>query len=168
MINKERKIKNGFTLIEMIVSVAIISIAILGIFSIITNYSQKTQQEKENIIATYLCQEGIEIVKNIRDTNWVESAASWKDGLTTCGSGCEADFTNNSLSAWSDSGRYLYIENSTNLYKYIGTPYTDVKTQFKRKITITPVGDDELDIQVDVYWFDNTATVKENIYNWKP
>ena len=164
MINKKTK---GFTLLEMLISVAVITIGALGVFSAVAKFSQQAQQERENLVASYLCQEGVEIVKNIRDTNWVEEAASWKDGLTSCSAGCEADYEDSSLSAWS-SGEYLYIENSTGLYKYIASPVSeDVETPYKRKITITEVGDDELDIVVEVYWTAYTMTVKENIYNWK-
>jgi len=167
MISKKTK---GFTLLEMLISVAIITIGALGVFSAVAKFSQQAQQERENLVAAYLGQEGIEIVKNIRDTNWVETAASWKDGLTSCSSGCEADFNDASLTAWT-TGNYFYIENSnpgTGLYRYITSPVSgDVVTPYKRKITITTVGADELDIIVDVYWVTYTMTVKENIYNWK-
>ena len=166
MINK-RKNQNGFTLLEMIVAVGIITFSALGIFSAVARYSQQTQQERDNLVAAYLCQEGIEIVKNIRDTNWVSAAPSWKNGLTSCASGCEADYSS-SLTSWSSPGNSLYIQSSTGLYKYIGSPQSgDVQTPYTRKITITEVGNDELDISVDVYWTGNTMTVKENIYNWK-
>ncbi|MDD3170627.1 MAG: hypothetical protein PHW71_02540, partial [Candidatus Pacebacteria bacterium] len=72
------------------------------------------------------------------------------------------------FTAWSGSGRYLYIENASGLYKYLASPgASDVKTIYTRKVTITEVGSDELDIVVDVYWRTNTMTVKEDIYNWK-
>jgi prepilin-type N-terminal cleavage/methylation domain-containing protein len=167
--NKEKKIKNGFTLIEMIVSVAIITIGVLGVFSVITNYSQKTQQQEERLIATYLCQEGIEIVRNIRDTNWV-NGDNWSDGLNSCTSalgGCEADFDYSDLDSYYDD-HYLYIQNSSGAYLYPFYSTVDVKTPFRRKIIITPDGSDELDVQVDVYWMDHTMTIYENFYNWKP
>lgn len=167
MINK-RKNQNGFTLLEMIVAVGIITFSALGIFSAVARYSQQTQQERDNLVAAYLCQEGIEIVKNMRDTNWVSGAPIWKTGLTSCASGCEADYSSASLSSWSSPGTSLYIQGSTGLYKYIGSPQSgDVQTPYTRKITIAEIGNDELDISVDVYWAGNTMTVKENIYNWK-
>lgn len=158
----------GFTLLEMILAVAIITIGALGVFGAAARYSKLTQKERDNLVAAYLCQEGIEIVKNIRDTNWVQSASSWKDGLTSCSSGCEGDFTDSeSLSAFSSSD-FLYIDGATGLYRYISSPGSgDVKTSYSRKITIIESGDDELDITVDVYWGASTMTVKEDIYNWK-
>jgi len=167
----------GFTLIEMIVSVFIITVGLVGVFSSITKYSQMTQEEKENFQAYYIAQEGIEIVKNMRDSNWVDielngtEGATWKDNLTSCASGCEADYDDTALTAWSSPGRFLYIDGGTGgneMYKYIETPGTgDVKTLYKRKITISEVDTYELDIIVDIYWADKSIQLKENIYNWK-
>jgi len=164
MINLKEK---GFTLLETLIAVAIIVIGTLGVFSAVAKYSQMTEQERDNLVASYLCQEGIEIVKNIRDTNWVEEAASWKDGLTGCSAGCQAEFDDTSFSAFS-SASFLYIDHDTGLYKYIASPVAeDVETPYTRKIVITEVGDDELDIEVTVYWHASSMVVKQNIYNWK-
>jgi len=163
--------QRGFTLLEMVVSVALITVGTLGVFSAVTKYSQYTQQSKDNFTAVYLCQEGIEIVKNIRDTNWIiGGATTWKDGLTICASGCEADFEDTVLTPWT-SGSDLYIEYSAGqptFYRYLASPTSnDVKTPYKRKIIISDVSADEIHVQVDVYWDSHTMTVKENLYNWK-
>jgi prepilin-type N-terminal cleavage/methylation domain-containing protein len=161
----EEKTK-GFTLIEMLISLLVITIGVLGVFSAVSKYSQNTQQEKENLVASYLCQEGIEIVKNIRDTNWV-SGAAWDAGLTSCASGCETDFYQNALYSWTGDGKNLYIQGTTGFYRYISTPISgDIKTPYTRRINIA-AGVNELDVVVNVYWSGKTMTVKENIYNWK-
>lgn len=150
----------------MLISLIIITVGVIGVFSAVSKYSENTQQAKENLVASYLCQEGIEIVKNMRDSNWV-SEATWDTGLTGCASGCEADFQDTALSAWDDLGRNLYIEGATGFYKYIDTPLSgDTKTPYTRRINIAASAN-ELDITVNVYWDGNTMTVKENIYNWK-
>ena len=163
--------QKGFTLIEILISIFIITIGVVGVFSTIVKYSQMTQEEKDHFEASYLAQEGIEIVKNIRDTNWIEGAASWKDGLTGCFNGCEADWNDEALTLWSSDGRYIYLNShsgGTGMYEYIATPQTgDIKTIFKRMITILEIEADQLDIVVDVYWNDKKVTVRENIFNWK-
>jgi hypothetical protein len=154
---------------EMVVSVFVISIAVVGVFQATTRYVQQTKFEKEAYIAALLGQEAVEIVKNFRDVNWVEEdAGGWKNGLTSCSSGCEIDYDDAGFTAWSGDGRFLYIEDASGLYKYPALPgENDVKTIYRRKLTIAEVGDDELDIIVDVYWRTNTTTVKGDIYNWK-
>jgi prepilin-type N-terminal cleavage/methylation domain-containing protein len=164
--------KKGFTLIEMVVSVFLITVAVVGVVQITTKYIQQTKFEKESYVAALLGQEGIEIIKNIRDTNWVDVDPTWNNGLTTCSAGCEIDMTFNAetpvFTAWSAPGTSLYIENSTKLYKYISSPgVNDVKSIYTRKITIDSATSDILKIIVDVYWRGNTTTVKEDIYNWK-
>ena len=161
----------------MIVSVFIITVGLVGVFSSVTKYSQITQWEKENFQAYYIAQEGIEIVKNMRDSNWVNielnapEGATWKDGLIRCANGCEADYSSSVLTAWTDPGRFLYLDGGTGgngMYKYIETPGDgDIKTLYKRKITISEVDIYELDITVDIYWADRSIQLKENIYNWK-
>jgi prepilin-type N-terminal cleavage/methylation domain-containing protein len=172
MKNKEKT--KGFTLLEMLISLVVISVGVLGIFSAISKYSQNTQSEKENLIASYLCQEGIEIVKNRRDTNWIlianGSSIDWDAGLTNCASGCEADYLtdmSSDLPAW--TGKSLYLDTATRSYKYIDNPLsTDVETKYTRRINIAS-GGDYLDITVIVSWPGNSTgvAVRETIYNWK-
>jgi prepilin-type N-terminal cleavage/methylation domain-containing protein len=159
-INEKTK---GFTLLEMLISLLVVVVGVLGVFSAVAKYSQNTQQEKENLVASYLCQEGIEIVKNIRDSNWVNGAA-WDTGLTSCGSGCEADYTTG-LTAWSDEGRNLYIEGATGFYKYVSGA-GNTETPYTRRINIAS-GVNEANIVVNVYWSGYTMTVEEDIYNWR-
>lgn len=166
------KKEKGFTLLEMIISIMIITIGIFGAYSAVSKYAKNTQQERENLIAAYLCQEGIEIIKNIRDSNWI-SEVSWDTGLTSCNAGCEIDYekkggdgVTDGLTAWSSPGNFLYIDATTGLYKYEHTS-SDIETPWTRRITIDTGTTDILKITVEVSWASNVMTVKEDIYNWK-
>ncbi|MCK9445579.1 prepilin-type N-terminal cleavage/methylation domain-containing protein [bacterium] len=166
------KKEKGFTLLEMLISIMIITIGIFGTYSAVLKYTKATQQARENLTAVYLCQEGIEIIKNIRDSNWI-SAVSWDTGLTACNSGCEIDYekkggdgTTNGLTTWSSPGNFLYIDETTGLYKYEHTS-ADIETPWTRKITIDNGTTDILKITVLVTWGSNNMIVKEDIYNWK-
>ncbi len=164
------KKEKGFSLIEILISILIVAIAFIGVYRVISKYNTYTQKERESFVAAYLCQEGIEIVKNLRDSNWIEGV-DWDNGLISCASGCEADYNDSALTAWSSPGRDLYIENVTGSYEYLAAPVEgDIQTSYKRKIEILQSGDDELDITVIVYWginAGNAMVVKENIFNWK-
>lgn len=60
----------GLTIIELIVVVAVISSAFIGVFGI-TNLGLLSQDLTEKKIeASYLAQEGIEAARSIRDQNW--------------------------------------------------------------------------------------------------
>jgi len=164
--------EKGFTLLEMLISIMVITIGVLGIYSAVLKYTKATQVARENLTAAYLGQEGIEIIKNIRDSNWV-SDATWNTGLTACGSGCEIDYekkggngVTDGLTAWSSPGNFLYIDATTGLYKYEHTS-SDIKTPWTRKITIDAGTADILKITVLIAWSSNSMTIKEDIYNWK-
>jgi len=64
------KNKSGFTILEVLISIGII---IIGIFAVLTlTVSTMTTNDKalEYTIAANLAREGIELVRNRRDTNW--------------------------------------------------------------------------------------------------
>ncbi|MDD3386742.1 MAG: prepilin-type N-terminal cleavage/methylation domain-containing protein [Candidatus Pacebacteria bacterium] len=156
----------GFTLIEMIVAVLIVGIGILGIFSFVSKFSEQSQYIRDVSVAANLGQEAIEIVKNIRDYNKI-NGLNWNAGLTECYAGCEIGYDDLYLSPWTGDGRFLYIENGTGYYKYIDLPQSgDIKTYYKRRVTITPTNVNELHIRVDIYWEGNGYELYSKIYNW--
>ncbi len=146
--------KEGFTLIEIIIAIFILSVAIVGIFSAFSIVLILTSDLADRLTATYLAQEGIEIVRNIRDTNWLnmdanpDSGYTWVDGLgvdefLNCDQGCKADYTTgiktSVMSPWTGTAAdYLYINDINGFYDYT---QTGTKTKFKRKIIITPLAD---------------------------
>jgi len=73
-IKKEKN--NGFTLVETLVSIAIFSISILGILSVLASGVTNTTYAKNKMIAGYLAQEGIEYVRNLRDNDALFTATT--------------------------------------------------------------------------------------------
>ena len=68
MIIKNNK---GFTIIELIISIFILSVGLVGVFNALSVVTVLTAGSADRVTATYLAQEGMEIVRNIRDTNWL-------------------------------------------------------------------------------------------------
>jgi len=141
----------GFTLIEVTVAIVILIVGIIGIYTAFSRMVILTSGISNRLIAAYLAQEGIEIVRNIRDTNWVENATSWNDGLTTCSSGCEADYKTGTQGEEtplrSYTACYLNID-SNNFYGYSAGN----QTKYKRKITIEEINVDTLKVTVWISW----------------
>jgi Tfp pilus assembly protein PilV len=72
---KHIKFQSGQTLIETIAAIFILTMALtagLGLTIYVLSHSKTTLDE---IVATNLAREGIDVVKNMRDTNWLESDA---------------------------------------------------------------------------------------------
>jgi prepilin-type N-terminal cleavage/methylation domain-containing protein len=108
----------GFTLIEIIIAIFILSTAVIGIFSAFYFVTSSASGASDQLTASYLVQEGMEIIRNIRDQYWLDmdlagcesgqdlgpncDNVSWVNYLTTTGKGftakdctlgCEADYT---------------------------------------------------------------------------
>lgn len=175
-------IKNkGFTLIELIIAIFILAVAIIGVYNSFSTVVIFTDGASSRLTAAYLAQEGIEIVRNMRDNNWLNSGQGWKKGLSSCSTGCEADYKTGTLNdarggltSFGSSGNYLNIKNN-NFYSYDNIDSTP--TKFKRKITITtpdplrPV----LKVSVLVTWkekeeegcnYGYCIEAEEYLYNW--
>jgi len=164
--------KRGFTIIELILTIVILSFGIIGVYNVFSPFISLNSNLYSRFTAAYLAQEGVEIVKNLRDHNFVNST-SWSNGLLICNLGCQADYkagtlvagVNNQLQSY-DPNKFLKLD-SEGFYSYDGS--TD--TIFKRKITITEdPPPDVLKVDVSVTWdfngqFFNFDTV-EYIYNW--
>jgi len=163
----------GFTILELIISVAVLSFGIIGIYNAFSPLIELNSNTTIRFKATYLGQEGFEIIRNIRDTDFIKNI-TWSSLIDTCIDGCQADYktgtavegVDNQLKAY-DANNFLKI-NSDGLYGYdVGTD-----TIFKRKIIITqPVGTDVLKIDVLVYWSHNGKSYEYEtsgyLYNWK-
>lgn len=159
--------KQGFTLMEVIVAVAIIITALISSLALITSSISGIKENKSKIIATGLAQEGLEIVRNIRDNNWLNykrKADDWRDGLEA--GDYLVEYNQESLLSFSSvplkinttNGRYQYSSGNDTIYY--------------RKITIQDiVGDiDQFKVVVDVSWQeagkDNLFSVETRFYNW--
>ena len=63
--------KLGFTLLELIVAIGIIMTGILSVFGLFLQTSKIQRAQEGEGLALDLAQEGIEVVRSIRDSNWL-------------------------------------------------------------------------------------------------
>ena len=61
----------GFTIIEVIMAIFVLVVGVVGIYSIAPRIVSITSINNRKFIASQLAREGIEIVRNIRDSNWL-------------------------------------------------------------------------------------------------
>jgi len=155
MLSKKKK-QRGFTLVELMIVVLIISIGLVGAMDLFSRIFIQTRFISTKLAAAYLAQEGIEIVRNIRDTNWLQNN-DWDLGI---GSGDQqADYSDQALFAFEDT--YLQLDN--DFYHYNGS---NNNTKFKRNINIQK-NEDEISITATVSWDNYEVQVFEKLYNWK-
>lgn len=163
-----KKSGGGFTLLELVISLFIVTVAVSGAFVILQKVITSTTISESNLTASFLAQEGLEIVRNLRDRNWIKGL-SWDNGLTDCTSGkyCEVDYDDvTPLIGVNEATlpRFLKIDNA-GFYNYV----SGKETKFKRKIYIS-VSANNLKIQVLVQWQDfgrnYEVSVKGELYKW--
>jgi len=62
----------GFSLVEVMTVITIVVIGMLGLVSLVRQNIQVQNVNKNYLIASMLSQEGLELVRNIRDENWLD------------------------------------------------------------------------------------------------
>ncbi len=66
-----RHIRKGFTLLETLASVAILSLVIVGPLAVTISSSGYARQAKDNMVANYLAEEAVELLQNQYDSMYV-------------------------------------------------------------------------------------------------
>ncbi|MBZ1348462.1 MAG: prepilin-type N-terminal cleavage/methylation domain-containing protein [Candidatus Nealsonbacteria bacterium] len=160
---KYLNIRRGFTIIEVTIALFLLSTGILAAFAVTQHIVIITETASSRLIAAYLAQEGVEIVRNIRDTNWLKRR-DWKTGIIV--GNREADFRDTALTPY--AGRFLNI--AAGFYSYAHGP----QTKFRRKITITTstvAGRPRIGVSVLVEWLERGQThqlrAKGHLHNWR-
>ena len=150
----------AFTLIEILIAITVITVGVVGFHTATTRVASLTFSNSDRFIASRLAQEGMELISNIRDTNWVKKA-NWDNGLTT-DNDYRVQYNKESLLAYLDTP--LKIDND-GFYNYDNGD----DSKFTRKVTITHVNADELKVKVQITWSGKGSPleVEEHLHNWK-
>ena len=77
--------KNGFGIVEVIVATGIIMVGIIPIIMLFNQNLKNEIKNKNILIATYLANESIEIIRQERDDNW-SASNGWMENISTDGS----------------------------------------------------------------------------------
>lgn len=154
----------GFTLIEAMVALILVTIAMGPVLILATSTVNVASRIEHNLVAANLAQEGIEVIRNIRDTNWLNGAAfdtnlsagTWRVEWNTIGGGLIA------------AGSNPVLKKNNGLYNYS----TGTDTLFKRTVLISKPNSNELVLTSTVTWLERnntnkTVTTESHLFNWK-
>lgn len=142
----------GFTLLETLFAILIFSAALISLMAISSKGISATYQVKNETTAFYLAQEGLEVVRNIRDSNFNNSSGgtTWNALISQCeGTSCEVVY-NGLIPSIGVCQQCEVFQNAAGYYvNGTGTP-----TGFFREITLTPQGttQDEYLVTSRVRW----------------
>lgn len=79
--------KNGFTLLESLVAIAVLTVGVSTAMYVMTQALKVGERTKHKIISANLAQEGLEVIRNIRDRNWFEGR-TWYQGIDALTNAC--------------------------------------------------------------------------------
>jgi prepilin-type N-terminal cleavage/methylation domain-containing protein len=92
-INKKRRTSSprGFTLVETLVSTMIITLVVLGPLTVASNASTYARLTKDTLIATYLAQEAIELLRYQQDSVYIRCIQGTSSECTVTGNEATKD-----------------------------------------------------------------------------
>lgn len=164
--------KKGFTILEIAVSLTIISVGMLGLLALVVQSLQAKDIDKNRIVASQLAQEGLEVVRSTRDYNWLpepDSETGWRDGLINGGS-YTVDYKgviDDSVNSVSDPGAELYI-NEDGFYDHDDDGESTI---FSRIIRADSPNTASTSISCIVEWEDRgnefRYVAETVLYNWR-
>jgi len=167
-------------MLELLIAVFVVMVGLVGVFIVAQHPTSYIQPVFSRLTAAYLAQEGIEIVRNLRDENWLDvSGPNWYEGLgSEAGTSYEVSYNGDLLNCGNcefDDG--LSLLRVGDFYNYS----SGAETNFKRKVIITQIDDDPpggdgiidyLEVEVLVEWEEkekrNSFLVQTNLYPWWP
>lgn len=197
MINKQTKKNKGFTLVETMFAVYILTFTIAGLMTIVANSLFAARYAKDEITVNYLLQEVVDYVRNDRDaTVFLGSGsdinANWDTFLEkyiNCSEpkGCSFDvlpnllLTSGAIKTQCPNGVcpfLIYNPSANNNYFYVNDDgnildFGMLKTNFKRKIMVVKNGlnPDEIDVTVTIDWknggMNKTRSLKTSLMKWQ-
>lgn len=173
----------GFTLVETMVAIAILTLSIVGPMYVIQQGVVGSYTARDRLIASGLAQEGVEFTHSLRDSNYLYNIAhpsaprSWFYGMDgtnstvdcTTGASCAIDVYYNTVTLCTGTCAPLRLS-STGLYNQNPVSATNAVTRFTRSLKLTRVNDHEMMISVVVTWTTGRKTynftVSEDLQNW--
>ncbi len=133
MNKKNIKIKNrGETIVEVLVAVVVSVMVLTATFLMLNRAISTNVNVKNRVIALNIAREGIEAVRNIRDTNWLKYSGDrrgkWLCQDTIGVNECQAGGTDDELITWkykvdydATNQRYYLIDGTNNTEMDIST-----------------------------------------------
>jgi type II secretory pathway pseudopilin PulG len=171
MSNKIVKDNSGISILEVVVAMMIITMGMVGVLSLVIQNVEAQYINKNVLIASGLAQEGLELVRNIRDLNWLTPGNVWNqnivgDGTYTMDYGGLVSIKM-AVNFIDEAGARLYVD-SNGFYMHVSSGNTP--TNFYRLITVVN-NTDYLDVKCTIRWKDGTQnhnyTAETYLYNWR-
>lgn len=176
------KANKGFTLIEALIAITILTFAITATFTAAQSGLASAVESRDQISSFFLAQEAVEFVRNKRDTNslagtnWLSGIASVSQDVCYPPKGCTLDVVTGSFGVCSSPNNCPPLKQdrvagsaTEGMYGY-ATPWTP--TNFVRTLQFERINADEIALTVTITLKKANLTiqtfkVRESIFNWQ-
>ena len=165
-----RRNGGGFSVVEIVITIGLLSFGVIGIYSAFSTIATLHTDIAYRFTAAYLAQEGVEIVRNMRDYNFIVSSP-FAASISDCSAGCQLDYKTatpleelqNQLQPY--GGSFLNLD-ANGLYSYDGGS----ATPFRRAVTVTLEASDVVKVSVLMTWeykgVSLSYQIHDYLYNW--
>jgi len=171
MFKLKTKNKKAFTLIEVMTALFVISLGLIGVLSLIVQNIQSQSINKGMLIAYQLSQEGIELVRRTRDSNWIAGQA-WNTNLEP--GHYIIDYRDFSPRRIDFTGQaYLKQDSSGFYYNPTSTSDSGTASGYSRTIDliVNPDNANSMFVRCAITWSDHSKTLnyvlETTLYDWK-
>lgn len=158
----------AFSIIEIMAVVFIIAIGMVGMMNLIGQSIRVQRLNEHTLIAYQLAQEGIELVRVIRDDNWLAEDSDVFLNVMEPGDYC-LDYLDTVLNPFLGSCN-LYLDSNNNFY--VREDSNNTQTPYSRLISIEQYDDKEyaVNVKVKISWDDVSGTfeyeAETRLYDW--
>jgi len=160
----------AFSILEIMAVILIVSLGLVGTVNLAIQNIQAQTVNNDNLVAYQLAQEGLELARQIRDTNWMQGNA-WLDSLAS-GRYC-VDYRNltpRSIAAINDCPLYLDINNRYYSPAIIGAELNSEFIGFSRMLDVT-IATSSASVVATVSWTGRNGSAQSymaetQLYDW--
>ncbi len=173
----------GFTVVETLMALTVFSMVVVALVTVSSSSVTNVNFMRNRLTASYLGQEGIEVVRNIRD-GYIASGAGWASFVATFDnqcmseSGCDFDpmqsiAQGDGMYSTSGLSECTLQTNESEYYSPLGGLVFQRRTPYCRRIQFVPLtdGSQGLKIVSTVTWQDGTTPktlqMVDYIYEWQ-
>ncbi len=151
--------RSGQTIIEALVAITVAVVGLLGVVMLVGRSLVVNNDTRAKFAATYLAAEGIEVVKNIIDTNYA-TKKPWNQGINT--GSYKVSWDSSSL-AFSASAPLTFQDGMFGYGLSTETPYT-------RIIDLVDSGS-QISVSSKVSWLargvPKSVVLQDTFFNWR-
>jgi prepilin-type N-terminal cleavage/methylation domain-containing protein len=184
MTRQKQQGNRGFTIIEMLIAVFIFTVAISALTYMAGRGIRAAGDSQNRITAEFLAIEGMEVVRNVRDSAFLRNLdeTTWENvfGGDISGPGgcfnalgdsnqektCGFVYDDNDIPQLESCNQCgLYLGETTRGYSHSPSGGGDL-TSFTRKIYINEINPGEVKVRTVVEWPGDSVEYQENLFLW--